>query len=96
MNTLVIRTNEQIKEKLEFLESLRQIQAAYQMVHVMFLLELIFLILLKGGGEKIDEGTNAIDENYEKLKCDIEPVDPAVIKFSLVDISSSSPLVRRI
>ncbi len=45
MNTLVIRTPEQIKEKLEFLESLRQIQAAYQMVHVNLFWERIILLI---------------------------------------------------
>jgi poly [ADP-ribose] polymerase 2/3/4 len=62
MKSMNITTESQIKEKLELLESLRQIQIAYELVNT---------ITLK-------PEDNPIDVNYRKLNCKIEPVDPSV------------------
>ena len=70
MSTMTIRNENTIKDKLELLESIRQVQAAYQLVY--------------GSGDSA-EGSNPIDENYEKLHCKIESVDKNVTVFTKID-----------
>jgi poly [ADP-ribose] polymerase 2/3/4 len=59
MKTMMIDDETKIKEKLELLESLRQIEIAYNIVNN---------IVLK-------PEDNPIDVNYRKLNCKIEPVE---------------------
>lgn len=69
MKSFVIRDMTKVKEKLDLLDSLRQVQAAYQLAY--------------GDGQDFEkEGEkSAIDINYEKLHCDIKPVDKDVISI---------------
>lgn len=62
MKNMLINSETQIKEKLELLESLRQIQIAYELVNKITL----------------NPEDNPIDINYKKLNCKIEPVDREV------------------
>ena len=68
MKTMTIRSAFTIREKLELLESLRQVQVAYQVAY--------------GDGQDYEkEEKSAIDMNYEKLHCEIKPVDKEVILY---------------
>jgi len=65
MSEFIIDTDKMVKEKLEMLGSLEDIQIATKLLDE-----------ASGGGEE-----NLIDTNYKKLKCDIQPIDRNVNYF---------------
>ncbi|XP_078489741.1 poly [ADP-ribose] polymerase 2-like [Ciona intestinalis] len=64
----LIETTDQLKEKLELLEALNEIQVAISIVE----------------DENEDDDTNPIDLNYKSLNCDLTPLDRSDDQFKIV------------
>lgn len=65
MASLMLKTEKQVKEKLEMLQSLEDIK--------------VFTKLLDEG--KVAEDINELDSNYLKLNMNIKPIDPKTNEF---------------
>lgn len=69
MYNFILDSEKKVKEKLDMLQSISDIQIATKLL------------------EDASKSENLIDDHYQKLKCKIVPLDPAVKLFSIFKFS---------